>query len=215
MKTYWDYNDLEKMNMTSTDVEGLLDIELMSKGVMKATPPNLQPLKDLPPLERPEFFEVNGIIFPTLDQAEKFIDLNPLKEAYDYYGAGYEYKYTRPCDAKIEKIKLYNESEVKIHANIFKSNKVAEEFNEKEEKRFQEESSAIASTVEPVWQDWREKQSTRYKLEKINETYRDYLKMTNNDAQMAYNFLNKIYSAHEIDLAKQFESTIQKAQGEA
>lgn len=202
MKTYWENSEIERMNMKSEEVQALIDIELMTKGIIKVNPPVFKEIKSLDQFEKVIYYEVSGILFKTMEQASAFVQLNPLKESYDYYGGGYEFKYAEAADNSIKTTSLFKSDDIKINSVVFKGNKVAKEYNEAEEKKYKKELQIMDDATHPVWDDWHEKQATRYKCERINETYQDYLKMTEGNAQLAKDFLSKIYSESEINLAE-------------
>lgn len=202
MKTYWDSTDLEKMNLTKAEVQSFIDIELMTKGVVKVTKPNFQEIKDVSEFEKVVYYEYGGILFRTIEQVNAFIQLNPMKEGYDYYGAGYDYKYGEPIESSIKNVSLFRVGDIKENSLLFKSNKTAKEFNEAETKRYEKEMSIMEDAVAPIWEDWHEKQGMARKCKKINDTYKEYLSMTKGDEALALEFLAKIYSQGEIELAK-------------
>ncbi len=204
MKTYWDNTEIEKMKMTQEEVQIYIDIELMTKGVVKVVKPNFQEIKDVSHFEKVPYYACAGILFDTLEQVEAFLKLNPKKEEYDYYGGGYEYKYAGPVDTGFRLESLFKRSDILDNAIVFKANKTAKEFNESEKKRYEKELATMDDTLSPVWNDWNQMQSKKYKCECINRTYLEYLKMTSNDEDMAKNFLSKVYSTSEIELSQEF-----------
>lgn len=203
MKTYWENSEVERMNMKHEEVQSLIDIELMTKGIIKVNPPSFKEIKSLDQFEKVIYYEVSGILFKTMEQASAFVQLNPLKEAYDYYGAGYDFKYAESADNSIKTVHLFKADDIKINQGVFKWNKTAKEYNEAEEKKYKKELETMDAATSPVWDDWNEKQATRYKCDRINETYQDYLKMTEGNEQLARDFLTKIYSESEIKLAEE------------
>ena len=74
MKTYWDYTERERSEMTEDQVTALLDVELMSKGVLKVVAPILNKIEpvDLPTETK---YEAGGILFVTVEQAQAFLAL--------------------------------------------------------------------------------------------------------------------------------------------
>lgn len=204
MQTYWENTELEKMKMTREEVQAYLDVELMTKGVVKVTTPNFQEIKDITHFEKVTYYSCAGVLFKTIEQANSFLQLNPMKEGYDYYGAGYDYKYAEPVEPLISQIPLFKKSDVIDNCIIFKSNKTAKEFNEAEKKRHEKELAIMDETLSPVWDDWNQKQSLKYKCEKINRTYLEYLEMTKGDKALAKDFLSKLYPISEIELSQAF-----------
>jgi len=202
MKTYWEYSDTERMLLSKEEIQSLIDIELMTKGIIKVNPPTFKEIKELTQFDKLTYYKVEGIIFNTIEQAHAFLKLCPMKEGYDYYGAGYDYKFAELIDMTIRNESLFKEKDIKINSLIFKENKAAKEYNEAEKKRYEKELSVMDDATHPVWDDWMEKQNIKYKCHRINETYQDYLKMTEGNEQMAYAFLSKIYSESEITLAE-------------
>lgn len=196
MKTYWDYAEEERARITEEEIKGLLDIELMSKGVKKITAPELKPIQEVKVVSE-TWFEVDGVFFKDAETAQKFLVLNPMKSTYDY-ACGYDYHYAYPIGQTIEQKNLYSQQEVLNLATILKQNKQAKEFNEKLLSEYDKNIKEQNKVLDEVWSDWWRCKERASELQKIIDTKTEYLKMTDNNEDLAMNFLKKIYSEEDI-----------------
>lgn len=93
LKTFDDLSDSEKLQLTDEQIEHYVDVELMSKGLVRPTAPTL---KDVPDADRPEgelMFVVQAddsdfCAFESIDDARTMIELSCLKVDYDWLGSG-------------------------------------------------------------------------------------------------------------------------------
>lgn len=201
MKTYWDHSEKERAKLTEDEVRNLLDVELMTKGVKKINAPILKLIQKVS-IASEIWFEVGGISFKEAETAQKFIALDPRKATYDY-GCGYEYQYAEQIEQKIEQKKLYSHQELLNLTTVLKQNKQAKDENDRlladYDKAYKEQNLIL----DEVWTDYWKCKDRAYELEKILETNDEYLKMTDNDKELALAFLKKIYS--EEDIKEAFE----------
>jgi len=201
MKTYWDFNEKERAKLTEDEVTALLDVELMTKGVKKIVSPILKVIQEVV-LPKETWFEVAGIFFKDAETAQKFLALEPKITNYDY-ACGYDYQYARKIDQRIEQKQLYNQQDLLNLATILKQNKQAKEENEKLISDYDKNIKEQNSVLDEVWSDYWECKNRACELQKIIDTKAEYLKMTNNDQDLAISFLKKIYS--EADIKEAFE----------
>jgi len=197
MNTYWNFSEKERSLMSEQDVTALLDVELMTQGVTKVIAPTLRGIQliDLP---KTTFYEVHGIVFKTATEAQSFLNLKPMRSDYDYYTAGSEYKYPKAIDGRIESVELYKQSDVISIKDVLTKNKVAKEFNEQAQKEYEKTAKAQEKVLGGVWDDWYNCKGRASSLQKILDTKKEYLLLTNGDEDMAKVFLLKIYNEEEI-----------------
>jgi hypothetical protein len=197
MKTYWDYSEKERSQMSEEDVRSLLDVELMSKGVLKVVEPTLREIKTFN-ISQITYYEVNGVFFETADQAQKFLELNPLTSEYDYYGAGYDYKYAAPGSREIKQVMLYDRQEVLNLKIVLTENKIAKEENEKIVRMYNKATEEQNEVFKGVWDDWFDQKNRAFEHQKIQDTRAKYLELAKGDAGIAEIFLKKVFSEDAI-----------------
>lgn len=192
MKTYWDYSDKERSEMTEEFIKTLLDAELMTKGVLKVDPPSLRAVKVLPELTKIKYYKCVGVIFETAEQASKFLELFPMSENYNYQ-IGYDYKYAEPMDGKgIDAVFLYKKEELMATQKSIKEIEEAKEHNRKEESMFNLNSKAMSDVLNGVWEDWYRCQAVARERKKVVDTFEDYKKVAG-DESLALEFLKKVF----------------------
>lgn len=197
METYWDFTEKERSLMSEQDITALLDVELMTQGVTKVIAPTLRVILPVE-LATTTFYEVHGVIFKTAAEAQSFLNLKPMHSDYDYYTAGCQYKYPKAIDGKIEAVELYQHSDLIAIKDILTKNKVAKEFNEKAQTEYEKAAKAQEKVLGGVWDDWYRCKGKAVSFQKILDTKKEYLAMTNGDEALAIEFLKKIYTDEEI-----------------
>jgi hypothetical protein len=202
MKTYWDFSVKERSEMSEDDVSKLLDLELMSKGVMKVEAPQLRKVEDVK-VKQEEWFEVNGVFFKTMEQAGQFLQLLPHRSNYEY-ALGYDYKHAEPIVEEVKLVKLYNSQSLMNAATLVKKNKEAKEYNEKVSSKWNNDRKKMDDTLSEVWNDWRSCLSTKERHESVRGTYEEYLRMCEGNVELAEQFLLKVYSQEDVEETKKW-----------
>lgn len=207
MRTYWDYSEKERLALSKEEVKALLDLHLMEKGVLKVKAPELVKIEEAPVLNQHKVFKVeagyNAIAFECIEEAQAFIDLKPMKLDYDY---SLDSKYLRavPLESKVEMVMVYDRTELINASSILKSIKAAKENNDKLEAEFTKANTAVESCLNEVWNDYWLCKNTGEKHEKLINTWKEYLAMTNGDEKVASGFLKKAFSVEKIREASEW-----------
>lgn len=199
MKTYWDYSDKEKAKLTQEEVKSLLDVELMTKGVKKVEAPVLKEIKPVK-VAKDLWFEVENIYFKTAEQAQSFLALNPMKSAYDY-SVGYDYKYSQEFEQTIKQQELFNRQEVLNLKTVLKENTEAKNHNEKAVSDYEKQVKEQDKILNGVWEDWWRCKERAAELQKVIDTKTEYLRMTDNNEELALSFLKKVFTEEDINEA--------------
>jgi hypothetical protein len=197
MKSYWEYTEKERSEMSEEDVTGKLDIELMQKGVVKVVAPTLKEVKEIK-VESKDFFEVDGIIFDSVDSAQKFLALNPSKKNYDYDGAGWDFQYAEPIDAKIVSVRLYPKQVIISLRPELNKNAEAKKWNDNVQKQYDDACKDQSTVLKGVWDDWYECRTKAERYKKIVDTKAEYMKMCNGDERVAESFLVKTFGEESV-----------------
>jgi len=196
MKTYWDYTEKERARLTEAEVRELLNVELMTKGVRKIIAPELKPIQEVK-VNTETWFEVDGNFFKTAELAQKFIALDPRKSSFDY-ACGYDYHYACPVEQKIEQKSLYSQQDLLNLATILKQNKQAKEENERLTSAYDKAIKEQNKVLDCVWEDWWNCINRARELNDIVKTKEEYLKMADNNEEIAMGFLRKVYAEEDI-----------------
>ena len=207
MKTYWDYTEKERSEMSESEVSSMLDVELMSKGVLKVASPIIREIASVD-TQFVIYFDCGGVIFKDIEQAEQFLKLNPMRENYDY-NVGYDYKYAKPVEAEIKQVRLFNLSDLTNLKSILIKNNESRKHNETVREEYDKAIKKVNEVTNGVWEDWYSQKKTLEYHKKLKDTEAEYLNLTGGDAALALVFLNKVYSQSEIDEANAwFESKV-------
>jgi DNA-directed RNA polymerase subunit N (RpoN/RPB10) len=205
MKTYWDYSEKERSEMTEEQVRSMLDVELMEKGVLKVEPPVLRPVENIE-VARQTYFEAGSILFKTAEEAHSFLALHPHKEGYDYSGAGYDYKYAQPLESEVRQVSMCIKQDVVNLSTTLAKNKEAKTWNEQAEQKYKKACEAQNKVLDGVWEDWYRCRDLTLQHKKVIDTRAEYLQLTNRDEALARTFLAKVFTEEEIkDAMEWFE----------
>lgn len=215
MKTYWDYSDKERSELTSEQVTALLDVELMTAGVLKPVAPVLEEVPSNPVGPRQKFYGIEavgkygssahiGIVFSTIEDAEKFIALSPCIREYDYE-VGTEFTYvTRLSDAKIAVEDLYSITQINEFRSALKRRKSASESNTKISSQFKAASEKADKITQGVWDDWHQHRSFSDEMHRVVSTFKEYLSLTKGDPNLALTFLEKALTRDTVNQAREW-----------
>ena len=211
MKTYFEYEELERANMKEDFVRSLLDAELMVTGVLKVDAPVYRTVPELPVLHKEKYFKVHNIYFKTVEQAQKFIELDPLDDAY-LSSVGYDRRYAKPYGSSeyskealsIKQEELLIESEITQHARLLGEIRGASEFNNKLRQDFDKASSAMDKVLNGVWEDWGDLQSKKNELASVANTFDSYVKTAGGDIKTASQFVLKVLSPDKLKMASEW-----------
>ena len=203
MKTYWDYNEKERSKMDKKQIESLLEVELMTKGVLKVKAPELKPIKEIK-VAKQTFFSVGSIFFKTVEQAKQFLTLNPFSSDYDY-SVGYDLKYPKDYALKeIIQVELCDKQSYMNAKTILSQNNSAKKYNEEVQEKYDKACKKMTEILQGVWDNWYECKSLTEKHQKVTDTKKEYMQLTNNNEVLAEQFLSKVFSIDEIRQAKEW-----------
>lgn len=204
MKTYWDYTEKERSELTEEGVKELLKFEFMMKGVEPAKLPQMNPLKPIE-IERVTVYEVDDVYFETIEAAQKFLELKPLKSDYEYgTSCAAEFRFSKPFNDVIKCTTLAQYESVMKAKEIIKENESRKKMNEKLEREYSNLVNENNKVTQGVWEDWLECKDKGRRYEKICKTLDDYEEMTEGNQPLALEFLNKIYLMGDIEAAKEW-----------
>jgi hypothetical protein len=207
MKTYWDVNEKDRADLTEEEMEKFFEIELMMNGEVIPKKPVFKEIED--PMEklrgkREIKFSVGGIssktLFDTIEDANKFLELNPQRGEY-IYEVGYDYIYATKISDKIDQIVTYKKEdleEVKEDKTIYENRK--KEYEEDLEE-YRKQRSSVEDLLSKIKEDKLERDKERRKLNEILQTYERFLTLAEGDSDIARTFLEEKYDFWEIEKA--------------
>lgn len=214
MKRYWDYSEKERSEMEREQVQSLLDVELMEKGVLKVKPLVLREVTRVNPGDAKNLFQivfkgkygsetVSEFAFETMEQAKALIDLNPQFTDYDY-SVGDKFRYYKPMlEAKIQPVELYPECVIANAKSKLKEAKAIEDENTKAKAEHDKDCREVEKACSGVWDDWNDCRSRASEHHRVIDTLADYTK-TAGDTETAMRFLRKVYSDERIQEAHEW-----------
>lgn len=204
VKTYWDHTEQERAAMSSDEVDALLKFALMEAGIVTPTEPTYE-LEDEPELPTRTYYTVSfrtdyskacGIMFETVEQAQAFIDLQPIEKGSDYLLDFKDFA-SRMQEMEIVTAKLPSRGDVEEHQGEIKRAKAAKEANKKKRDAYNKACNAASQATEGVWDDWHKCRRLDESNERIVATWNDYVATCEGDREIAAKFFQKAFSDHD------------------
>ena len=212
MRRYWDLSEKERSALTDEQMAGMEKIELMEEGIVPVAAPDAPVYADVSVPQRQYYrvgFEssrysnqrVMGCAFETKEQAEQVIALKPIEveTSYDrspdvaawptrYYVQTVNLATREDCDRVRPEL-----GENKKIQNVWETDR--QEYTEYTEKR--------SKALEKMRQDRRDCQGHAAHMERIRNTWDDYVKTCDGDEETARKFLAKAFP--ELHIASMHE----------
>lgn len=215
MKNYWDYSEMERSELTEDQIKSLLDVELMTAGALKPVAPKLKEVSPNPLGEKAKFFNIQAkdkygsqssvdVCFANIEDANKFLALKPFIRDYEYE-IGSDYYYAKPItEAAIKVDELYSQEQINSYRSVMKQRRSATEENERLTKLYTTACAKSEKITEGVWKDWYACHAQRGDMQAVVDTFKDYLKLTEGNSELALTFLAKAFDAETIESARQW-----------
>lgn len=196
MKTYWDYSEKERSEMTEEQVAGFLDCELMSKGVLKPEPLVLEPVAEvsLPTVTgyrlKLDWREI-GPVFVNQADAIAVAAMPMLHEDSDYQTGR---TFASPMgQVSVIPVSLPPDScKAQAHLQLVQI-KAAKERNEKAQKAFDTAQAAVEKATCEMWDDWHGCRAMASGHRRIISTFEEYTRLASGDRSVARKFLCKAF----------------------
>ncbi|TVM02839.1 MAG: hypothetical protein CV087_08260 [Candidatus Brocadia sp. WS118] len=212
MKTVDEYTAQELVELSSEELERLVDIEVMKSGIV---------LPDVP--TKPGDFKIektaavweicNGseviCAFPSEEIAQAVLSASKgefLKESY-IYEIGYEFKFMEACKkADIVKRYVYDESDLRARAKKLKVSSSEKTIYENKKREYDEAFGKIQRLRDHVMSAYWQAMSDKENAEKIYRTFERYKQLSNGDSDIALGFLKNAFTGDAIENANTFLS---------
>lgn len=211
MNRYWDLSEQERSKLTAEQLDAMLVVELMEKGVLKVEKPDVEPVEEIK-LGKTVYFEIQrrgeygmtgtALLFTDAVKAQTFIELQPLWEdsRYEY---GHDRKFAMPGrELTIKSVELPTELEVVNMAGILSKNKAAEEANKTKLAEYTKAVKAVEDATEGVLDDWQTCRAKARDAAKVKDTLVEYLGLCDGNQATALTFLARAFDEDRIAEAK-------------
>lgn len=204
-KRYWDLAERERAGLTAEEVEKLLAYELMEKGVLAVEPLKIEEVAPVPLPARSVFLLREGdgnygtllpLVFATIEQAEAARDAVQFIREQDGWKGPW---FTRPVNALQVVTEYMPTKDAVLAAKVpLDEQQRREAANSAARSEHEKACKAVADATSGIWDDWRECRRVEAKLQKIRDTFAEYLRMTDGSEDLARAFLAKVFDAEEI-----------------
>lgn len=198
MKRYFDYSDAELTKMTEEEINQLIEMECMVKGVSCIYfKPQLKELAEIPNPNR-MLYEFYGIYFLDMDEVYEFVEFfssckSIVKLDYDY-NLGHSYKYFKPVQKKslnINQTECYDLETFESVKEDLKSNKEIEKYNSSLTDDFNKKLEEYEEIKKEVHAAIKKAQIREYEFENAKYMFQKYLSMSKGDIEIAKDFFNQ------------------------
>lgn len=214
MKRYWDLSEAERSNLTSEQVESMLVVECMEKGVARVERPTLEPVPEIE-VKRRRYYKVGydgrygskdyyNALFDTAEQAQAFVELAPMVLCNDYT-IEEEHKYAQVCVGLcVQAVDLCLQESVLTVKSQIEKRAAAKKRNEQLLKVYNDAAKKVDDAVSGVWDDWRVCREKREEAEAVMKTFEEYVGLCDGNRGQAWTFLGKAYDEYRIADAVQW-----------
>lgn len=207
MQTYWDLSEKDRAALSREDVEKFGDAELMLKGVLKVQPLTLEPL---PPVAAPakQIFRVRvgskyqqstlDVGFATAEEAQAFLALGPLHVTAKWL-KGKNVEACGPIDEhELVAETMYTAAEVTASTATLERRAAVEAENEKRQREYDDAMKKQADALSGMWEDWYACQEKAMRMQRVVDTFNDYVRITGGQRDVAGTFLLKVFDRDVI-----------------
>ena len=204
MNRYWDLSERQRSELTAEQVESMLAVELMEKGVQRIEPPKLLPV-EFPTVKKTTVwvlkrgYSQSDVAYETAEAAAA-----AMKSGFwlDYNSVGDKTVYSiNRQEIRVESADVTDASEVaavKSQADKAKANKKA---NDDALREYNDNNTAVTEAVEGVWDDYHECRRNAHNYKRVIATREEYRNLCDGDEALADTFLLKAYNRDTIKLA--------------
>jgi len=194
MKRYYDLSREELCDLSSEEIQNLIDLEIAYAGILPILEPNPPKLTDVVIEKNVKMYRVHGLLFKSNEDAAIIANMDVYQESYDYYGAGYDYKYAERRDNEaVTTVNFYNKDRVKnLRADLSINKELKDKYDKdkSEYDKWYKETSTIRDKVRgAINKAWEEKRE----LELAQSMFQKYLRLADNDEEIARTFFRDAY----------------------
>lgn len=209
MNRYWDLSEKERAALTSEQVESMLAVELMEKGVVRVEPPVMLPVDFKKPpstrmyrIKHDRCYGESGVAYPTVEDAERAM-MNAIAVASEYVAGENAYYIHPTAELSVTAIDIASRADI---AACKSSNEKANEnkkTNDAANREYDIAVRAVTDATEGVWSDWHVCCAKQSRYQRIVDTFAEYKTLCGSDI-LAATFLGKVFSPEEISAANKW-----------
>lgn len=199
MKRYTEYTKEELIELSSEKIQDLIDIEIAEAGIYPVMEPKMPDLGHYDIQKTINMYDVGGILFENISDAEAFMKMKRFRSSYDYK-IGTDIKWIEDeydWNVSINHETFYDKKDVDRIKHVLKENsRITEEYNEKK-KEYDEFNkvtstirSAVMTAVDQAW-EW------KYKVDHAKTMMDKYLRLSDGDEIIAQRFFRDAFKADE------------------
>lgn len=202
MKTYWDYSNKERSELTEERVTELLDYELMALGVLKPKPPVLEEI-DPVKLETRRLYKIKhgsghdfDVLFARAEDALAVAGMEIYRDAYDYQTARSCAESATGCS--VEAVDVADQAAKMALTQALVSERAKKQRNEKLTSDFNTAVEKCKQSCKAIWEDWHNCRSEAFDNQRVIDTFDEYKRMTDGSDALAMKFLRKAFPDGQI-----------------
>lgn len=212
MRRYTDLTKKELAELSQEELDRFIELELAYAGITPVMCPVKPVIKEIALDASEVAYEVFGVLFKNQEDALVVSQMEVLREDYDYYGAGYAYKYLKLNDNNAVKTeKYYKKEEVLAVKDVLKGNRLLEEEYDKQKKSY----DAFLKDTEAIRDSVREAVTAAHtffqRVAAMKLQYQRYLTLAEGDEKIARNFFDSAYGI----LEEEYETAVFSSKAEA
>jgi len=197
MKRYDEYSKTELAKVSQEDLNLLVDLELAHAGILSETSPTELPPFDAGIKPTETFYEVFGVLFKNQADAITVSMMSVAAEEYDYYGAGYTYKFPSfdRSNAVSTKVLFKKEDVMRVKAAL-SARKKAEEVYAEESKKYTKFTEATSKIRSDVTDAYYEACDFARSIELAKQMLEKYRVLADGNEETARNFFRDAYKSN-------------------
>lgn len=208
MNRYWDLTERERSELTAEQVESMLAIELMEKGVTKVDEPKLLTV-EFPEIPKKVVWTIKQGSYSRSDVAYETADAAAaaLKGGFWLKNQWVDGATIYSIERDPLTVEAFEVSEaadviaVKSQTDKAAANKKA---NDAALKDYNDACRCAREAVEGVWDDWHDRLRDAAKYKKVIATREEYRSLCDGNERLANTFLAKAYDADTIRAAREW-----------
>lgn len=211
MKRYWDMDEAERAALSAEQVQDLLVVELMERGVLRPEEPELEDIEE-PELETQRVYELSrryqagpDLVFRSAEDAQRVVELlaevgaQSLTSRFPTYGLEAISVLEALPDLEISARNVIDHAQYEAHKTAIHAARSARARNKETLERYRKDLGKVETETADIWSDWRECRAAEAEREKVRATLEEYRQLTDGDQRMALRFLARAFSRELIE----------------
>jgi len=212
-KTFEQLTDVELLALSQEDIDWYVKLKKAEAGVKILNCPETPLYRDIPEKDL-TVYQVCGYSFADKGTAQEIADLinsknlNAMEVDYDY-SHGSDYKYAKPYEGSLTNVeikKVFTLATYTSIKDILISNKKIEDAYNKVKREYDNEEEKANEVTEIIYTTITEARERKVQQEEYVTRIQEYLRLSNGDTTIAWNFFDKAYSVETSVKTKILES---------